>query len=127
MNVALGGTLIQDIPSQHPGGIDHDPKRRADRVHSVTIDADSNLARIVGSTAISTNSSHHQSVDRVGHGLEVTARSPDGIVEAFESTDRAWWLIGAQWHPEELTATAEDWDRRLFASFADAVRIAGRD
>jgi len=127
MNVALGGTLIQDIPSQHPSDIDHDPSRRNDRVHRVAIDADSSLARIVCSTAIFTNSSHHQSVDQVGRGLEVTAKSDDGIIEAFEPADRAWWMIGVQWHPEELTATAEDWDRRLFAAFGDAVRATGRD
>lgn len=127
MNVALGGTLIQDIPTQHPGWIDHDAKRRADRVHGLAIDADSSLARIVCSTSIYTNSSHHQAVDRVGDGLKVTAKSEDGIVEAIEPTDRAWWMIGVQWHPEELTATSEDWDRRLFDAFADAVRAAGRD
>ena len=127
MNVALGGTLIQDIPTQHPSWIDHDPKRRADRVHGLAIDADSSLARIVCSTSIYTNSSHHQAVDRVGQGLKVTAKSEDGIVEAIEPTDRAWWMIGVQWHPEELTATSEDWDRRLFDAFADAVRAAGRD
>jgi putative glutamine amidotransferase len=127
MNVALGGTLIQDIPSQRPSDIDHDPNRRADRVHRVAIDADSSLARVVCSTSVFTNSSHHQSVDDIGRGLKITATSDDGIVEAFEPTDRAWWMIGVQWHPEELTATAEDWDRRLFASFADAVRATGRD
>lgn len=127
MNVALGGTLIQDIPTQRPSPVNHDPKRRADRVHRVTVDPDSTLARIVCSTSIYTNSSHHQAVDRVGRGLAVTAKSDDGIVEAFEPTDRAWWMIGVQWHPEELTATSEDWDRRLFDSFADAVRAARRN
>jgi putative glutamine amidotransferase len=81
----------------------------------------------VCSTSIFTNSSHHQSVDAVGRGLKITAKSEDGIVEAFEPIDPAWWMIGVQWHPEELTATTEDWDRRLFASFADAVRATGRD
>jgi putative glutamine amidotransferase len=128
MNVALGGSLIQDIPTQHSSDIVHDPAgRRSDRVHRVTVDAESSLARVVGSTSIATNSSHHQAVDRLGRGLRVIAKSEDGIVEALEPTDGAWWMIGVQWHPEELTATAEDWDRRLFAAFADAVRSAGRD
>ena len=128
MNVALGGTLIQDIPSQYSRDIAHDPAgRRADRVHRVTIEAESNLARIVGSTSVFTNSSHHQAAHRLGRGLRVTARSDDGIVEAIEPTDGAWWMVGVQWHPEELTATPEDWDRRLFAAFADAVRASGRD
>ena len=128
MNVALGGTLIQDIPSQFSRDIAHDPEgRRADRVHRVTIESESNLARIVGSTSIFTNSSHHQAVHRLGHSLRVTATSDDGVVEAIEPTDGAWWMVGVQWHPEELTATAEDWDRRLFRAFGDAVRAAGRD
>jgi putative glutamine amidotransferase len=128
MNVALGGTLVQDIASQHPGGIDHvQSARRNDRVHEVQIGRQSRLAGIVSSTNIFTNSSHHQSVDRVGEGLHVVAKSPDGIVEAVESTDPAWWMVAVQWHPEELTTTAEDWDRRLFSAFAEEARAAGRD
>jgi putative glutamine amidotransferase len=61
-------------------------------------------------------------VDKLGAGLCTVATSPDGIVEAVECTDRAWWAVGVQWHPEELTATPEEWDRRLFKAFADAVR-----
>jgi putative glutamine amidotransferase len=128
VNVALGGSLVQDIPSQRPSRIDHAPTaKRDERVHSIEIESDAHLARIVGARSITTNSSHHQSVDRLGSGLRVTARSEDGIVEAFEPTDPAWWMIAVQWHPEELTATPEAWDRRLFSAFADAVRAAGRD
>ncbi|HEY9225381.1 MAG TPA: gamma-glutamyl-gamma-aminobutyrate hydrolase family protein [Gemmatimonadaceae bacterium] len=122
MNVALGGTLVQDIPSQRPSGIEHDlSDRRTERVHAVEIGADSALARVVGSTRITTNSSHHQSIDRPADELRVTASSEDGIVEALEPLDPSWWMIAVQWHPEELTATPEDWDRRLFAAFAHAV------
>jgi putative glutamine amidotransferase len=128
MNVALGGTLVQDIPSQHASSIDHAPQgKRGQRTHDVNIETDSRLARIVGTTSISTNSSHHQSIDQVGRGLRVVASSPDGIVEAVEPSDPAWWMVAVQWHPEELTATPEDWDRRLFAAFADAVRGAAYD
>jgi putative glutamine amidotransferase len=128
VNVALGGTLIQDIPSQRPSDIGHDQSdRRTERVHAVSIEKGSQLARIVNASTITTNSSHHQSVDRVGKGLRVTAKSPDGIIEALEPTDPAWWMIAVQWHPEELTATAEDWDRRLFVAFGEAVRESGRD
>lgn len=128
MNVALGGTLVQDIPTQRPGTIDHDPSgKRADRVHRVDVEASSRLARALGATLIFTNSSHHQSVDRIGSDLRVTAKSEDDVVEGLESLDAAWWMVGVQWHPEELTATAEDWDRRLFGAFAEAVRESGRD
>ena len=128
LNVALGGTLVQDIPAQRPTAIAHDVQdRRGDRVHGIDIERGSNLARIVGDTSIATNSSHHQAVHALGRELRITARTEDGIVEAFEPTDPAWWMVAVQWHPEELTATPEEWDRRLFAAFADAVRGAGRD
>ena len=64
---------------------------------------------------------------RTAGALRVTARSDDGIIEGLESRDPAWWAVAVQWHPEELTATDEDWDRRLFAAFAAAVRDSGRD
>jgi putative glutamine amidotransferase len=122
LNVALGGTLVQDIPSERPTKVEHDAEgARNSRVHNVQIEGASRLANIVGANAITTNSFHHQSVDRVAEGLRTVARSPDGIVEAVEGTDRAWWAIGVQWHPEELTRTPEEWDRRLFAAFAEAV------
>jgi putative glutamine amidotransferase len=128
MNVALGGTLVQDIPTQRPSTIDHNPSgERSDRVHRVDVEASSRLARALGATLVFTNSSHHQSVDRIGSDLRVTAKSEDDIVEGLESLDAAWWMVGVQWHPEELTATAEDCDRRLFGAFAEAVRETGRD
>ena len=128
VNIALGGTLVQDIPSQRPSAVAHDPAgRRAERVHRIDIEASSHLARIVGTVAMTTNSSHHQAVDRLGRDLRVTARAEDGIVEAIEPADPAWWMIAVQWHPEELTATPGNWDRRLFAAFGDAVRANGRD
>ena len=122
LNVALGGTLVQDIPSEIQTGINHDAKsERSARVHEVSIDAGSRLAVIVGADRITTNSFHHQSVDRLGSELKTVAKSPDGVVEAVECSDRGWWAVGVQWHPEELTGTREDWDRKLFAAFARAV------
>lgn len=128
LNVALGGSLVQDIPSQRPSDIEHAlAERRTERVHAVDLDPDSRLAHILGATHITTNSSHHQSIDRVARALRVVGRSHDGIVEAAESEDAAWWGMAVQWHPEELTDTEEDWDRKLFMAFADQVRDAGRD
>jgi putative glutamine amidotransferase len=122
VNVAFGGSLIQDIPSERPSALPHDPEgARRQRVHTIRIDAGSELARAVGATEIATNSSHHQSVDRVARGLRVTARTNDEIIEGLESDEPAWWMVAVQWHPEELTATPEDWDRRLFAAFAERV------
>ncbi|HEX3867279.1 MAG TPA: gamma-glutamyl-gamma-aminobutyrate hydrolase family protein [Gemmatimonadaceae bacterium] len=128
MNVALGGSLVQDIPTQRASQVNHDPEgRRAERVHRVQIDASSRLATAIGATSIAANSSHHQAVDRVAAELRVVAASEDGVVEAIEPLDANWWMIGVQWHPEELTTTLEDWDRRLFASFSKAVHERGRD
>jgi putative glutamine amidotransferase len=128
MNVALGGSLVQDIPSQRQTTIDHDQSQlRHDRVHAIEIESGSLLANIVGGTSIRANSSHHQSLDRVASALRITGRAPDGIIEAVEPVDPAWWMVGVQWHPEELTGTPEDWDRRLFSAFADVVRTVGRD
>ena len=111
MNIALGGNLIQDISAEHPRG--------TARTHAVKIESDSRFASIVGSTEIVVNSTHHQAMNRPGEGLRVVGRSDDGIVEAIESTDPAWWMVGVQWHTEELAETVEDWDRRLFGAFAD--------
>jgi putative glutamine amidotransferase len=123
VNVALGGTLIQDIPSLRPSGTDHDQSsRRTERVHPIAIERRTSLANIVGETSIAVNSSHHQSVDTVAPSLRVSATSPDGVIEALEPARGDWWMIAVQWHPEELTGTPEPWDRRLFSAFAEAVR-----
>jgi putative glutamine amidotransferase len=123
VNVALGGTLVQDIPTECPSSINHDQsEERGIRVHDVYVEAGSKLATAVGATKIVVNSSHHQSVATVAEGLQVTGKSPDGIVEGVEWQGDFWWMLGVQWHPEELTAGAEDWDRALFRAFAKQVR-----
>jgi putative glutamine amidotransferase len=122
VNVALGGTLIQDIPSQRTTAIDHDPRgRRDERVHMVRLEGSSRLARALGADCLTTNSFHHQAVDSVAPGLRISARAEDGIIEGAESADPAWWMLAVQWHPEELIETRESWDRNLFAAFAQAV------
>jgi putative glutamine amidotransferase len=123
VNVALGGTLVQDLPSERQGVAPHDvDDERDSRVHGVRIDPDSRLASILGAQSLGVNSIHHQAVDRLGEAMRVSARADDGTVEGIESDDPAWWMVGVQWHPEELTSTPEPWDRRLFAAFAAACR-----
>ena len=123
LNVGLGGTLIQDIPSQHPTSIVHaDAAARRERVHPIDCDAGSRIEAALGGRALAVNSSHHQAVDRIAPGLRASARAPDGIIEGIETVDEGWWAVGAQWHPEELVATQEPWDRTLFATFAARVR-----
>jgi putative glutamine amidotransferase len=123
MNVALGGTLVQDIASECPTTINHDQsKERKTRVHDVNIDRPSKLASALGDTRISVNSSHHQAIARVADGLRVTARSPDGIIEGAEWEGDDWWMLAVQWHPEELVDDSADWDRGLFRAFASRVQ-----
>ena len=74
-----------------------------------------------GETRITVNSFHHQSLAQVSPELRVTATANDGIIEGVE-TINDWWVIGVQWHPEELTADDAPWDRRLFATFGERVR-----
>jgi putative glutamine amidotransferase len=126
LNVALGGTLIQDLPSDVGSRVDHDAESsRNTRVHPVAVSDGSRLADIVGARSIATNSFHHQAVGKLASDLRAVATSPDGVVEAVECADRAWWAVGVQWHPEELTETPEEWDRRLFSAFAAAVKDLG--
>jgi putative glutamine amidotransferase len=67
-------------------------------------------------------------VDRVGHALVVSARSPDGVVEGLETPRESdWWMLAVQWHPEELTGDAAEWDRGLFRAFAERVRGRSRE
>jgi putative glutamine amidotransferase len=119
LNVALGGTLVQDIPSQCKTDISHDEESaRTSRTHEVSVEPDSLIARAIGTEHLSVNSFHHQSVKQVADGMRVTARSPDGIIEGLESTDDNWWVMAVQWHPEEMTDSNEPWDRGLFKAFA---------
>jgi putative glutamine amidotransferase len=119
LNVALGGTLVQDIPSQCDTDIDHDEESaRSSRTHKVDVEPGSLISKAVGTEHLTVNSFHHQSVKQVADGMRVTARSPDGVIEGIESTDEDWWVMGVQWHPEEMTDSAESWDRGLFKAFA---------
>lgn len=123
LNVGLGGTLVQDLPSQRSEVHAHDLDDLRDaRVHTVLVEPTSRLAAIVGDRSLRVNSVHHQAIDRLGDRLRPNAWAEDGVVEGVESDDPQWWMLGVQWHPEELTGTQEPWDRRLLAAFADACR-----
>jgi len=109
LNVFLGGNLIQDIPTEIGTKIVHSPEEdelpgggeAPDAVHSVTIEP-GHLYDLARSTSAEVNSWHHQSVLQPAHGLRVTARAPDRVVEAVEWTDNSNWVIGVQWHPERM-------------------------
>jgi putative glutamine amidotransferase len=123
LNVALGGSLFQDIQSQIAGAERHDwyPNHPRDRLsHTVTINPGTRLARIAGATTLPVNSLHHQSIKDLAPGLVETGRSPDGIVEAVEAPDHPF-AIGVQWHPEEL-AGSDARAQRLFDSLVEASK-----
>jgi putative glutamine amidotransferase len=106
LNVALGGTLIQDIPSQVKEPIQHSQQNdRSHDTHWVTISRDSKLFEIVGSDRVRVNSLHHQAIGRVANDLRVVAQSSDGIVEAVEYIYPTTFTVGVQWHPESMART----------------------
>jgi putative glutamine amidotransferase len=124
LNVYRSGSLVQHIES----AINHSAGRTVSKAHTVEIDPDSNLGKIVGvqdGQAIAVNSSHHQSAEAVGKGLEIVARCPDdGIVEALEGTAPDHFVLAVQWHPErsvnegpELSESAQ----AIFKAFITAA------
>ena len=119
LNVARGGTLWQDLPSQLPAGLRHsqrgDPHSPG---HEIRIADGSLLHRIVGFDLLATNSFHHQAIRSLGQGLRPTAWSSDDLVEAVEDPSRRF-VLGIQWHPEEMLDAAPH--RALFASFVEAA------
>ena len=118
LNVALGGTLIQDLPSAGTAHPQSDLAIRDDLAHPIEVADGSRLAAIFGSTSFGVNSFHHQAVDRLGQGLKAVGWSPDGVIEAMESTEHPW-LLTVQFHPENLVGSHEP-SRRLFAAFVAA-------
>lgn len=123
LNVALGGTLVQDLPSERPSTINHDESsERTERSHAVALAEGSLVAQATGARVIMVNSYHHQAADRVAPGLRISATAPDGTVEGLEVEDPSWWVLAVQWHPEDLTLDAQAWDRGIFRAFAGQVR-----
>lgn len=122
LNVALGGTLIQHLPDitkekhSYEGEADYWHTIRG-CMHSATLEVDSTVARILGDTEVLITSAHHQALDRLGAGLKVTGRSPDGIVEFIEHETHPF-CIATQAHPEVLDGPTD----RLWRAFVDAVQ-----
>ena len=104
LNVATGGTLVQDIPSQIAGAGVHDPDvERWETSHEVEILPATRLREILGTERVAVNSFHHQSVKRLGGDLVLSARSPDGVVEGIEMPrETRRFVVGVQWHPESF-------------------------
>jgi putative glutamine amidotransferase len=105
INVALGGTLIQDVPSQTGTPITHNHKAGdtplVHHAHPITLDPHSRLANILGAPEVNVNSLHHQAVDQTAPGMKAVAWGPDGLIEALEMPDKRF-VLSVQWHPENL-------------------------
>jgi len=123
LNVATGGTLVQDIPSELPGAVDHDPDgERWAHAHEVRILPGTRLREILGRDRVAVNSFHHQAVARLGEGLVASAASPDQVIEGVEAPDRRF-VVGVQWHPEAFWDHGREFDR-LFGALVQASRVA---
>jgi putative glutamine amidotransferase len=114
LNVALGGTLYQDLPSERPSAIQHaGPNAR----HPLRVESGTRAYGAVGATAIAVNSRHHGAIRDLAPGLRATAWASDDLIEGVESTNGARpWTLAVQWHPED------DVEIGLFERFAEAVR-----
>ena len=119
MNVAAGGSLIQDIDAQVGTDIRHESEPENRVRHDVIVERTTKLAAILAQHELTVNSSHHQAVDHVGEGLRVTAYAPDGVVEGIEDAAHPFY-VGVQWHPEDMTG--EDPAAALFQALVAAAR-----
>lgn len=125
INIALGGDIWQDLPSQKPGCVLHDQQRPFDApVHRVQLAPDTLLTDIVGERSLLVNSIHHQAARRPAPGLIEAAHTSDGVIEALCGPRDRPFLLGVQWHPEWLFAEDKAHARAIFAAFAEACREA---
>jgi putative glutamine amidotransferase len=123
LNVARGGTLTQDLPSERPSAIEHrQPQAASTPTHNVALEPSSLVARCLGTSELRVNSFHHQAVDRLGSGLRAVGWAPDGVIEALEATDRSF-TVAVQWHAESMTRSPEQ--DCLLAAFAEAAETYG--
>ena len=127
LNVACGGTLVQDIPSQVPGALSHKlevpPHQAVEFAHEVWLDKDTLLSKLMrerlsDTDAFEVNSRHHQAIRRLAPGFIVSATAPDGVIEGIEDPS-ASFCLGVQWHPENFWRTGEF--RPLFEGLLEAA------
>jgi putative glutamine amidotransferase len=117
LNVAFGGSLLQHIPDDVPGALEH----RDGAEHTIRIEPGTILARALGVESATVNSYHHQGIGDLAPGFRIAARSPDGIIEAIERGDHPFFM-GVHWHPERLAGS--ETTRRLLGAFVEATRGA---
>ena len=119
LNVLQGGNLFLHLPEDLPRALPHldamDPNHR----HALEIEMGTIMERVYGEGEIRVNSMHHMAIDEVAPGFAVTARCPDGVIEAIESTMDDWFAFGIQFHPESDSASALD--LRIFEEFVTGI------
>ncbi len=123
LNVAAGGTLIQDISTHIPGALNHSSvagRPKSSVAHTVEVKAGSRLAALVEAGDLGVNSAHHQALKAIGDGLTVTAHASDGVIEGVE-LDGHPFCVGVQWHPEVMVES-QPVMRHLFEALAEAAR-----
>jgi putative glutamine amidotransferase len=130
LNIALGGTLFVDIPTEKPGALNHRRMdKRSEVVHEVQLTRESLLSKITGKRTLGVNSTHHQAVDRVAELLQVTAASGDGVVESMELKPQAArllpFMLAMQFHPERLVNRYPE-HRAIFRAFTQACALSQR-
>jgi len=125
LNVSRGGSLIQDIASQVTASHKHERNGAYDNyLHTIDLGDNSYLAPLVEGREVRVNSSHHQSVNKVGRDLTVGARAKDGIIESIQDTRDGRFVLGVQWHPE-LSWSTDDLSQGIFRMFVEKC-AAGR-
>ena len=122
LNVALGGTLVQDISSEIATTIAHSQKeKRHEATHAVTVSGETRLADVLGAHDVRVNSFHHQSIKTLGRGLRDVAWAPDGVIEGVEHASAPMLVLGVQWHPE-----ADERSRLVAALVGEASTVRER-
>jgi putative glutamine amidotransferase len=119
LNVTQGGNLYLHIPEDVPESIPHRDPQDPEHRHGLNIVFGTLMERVYGDGEIRVNSMHHMAIDEVAEGFMVTARCPDGVIEAIESTQDDWFAIGTQFHPEAESASALDFG--IFEEFIAGV------
>jgi putative glutamine amidotransferase len=119
LNVSQGGNLFLHLPEDMPDALPHRDANDVSHRHSLNIVPRSLMSRVFGEGEIRVISRHHMAIDEVAPGFDVTARCPDGVIEAIESNQPDWFAIGTQFHPESDFASALE--MRIFEEFVEGV------
>ena len=120
INVIYGGTLFEDIPTQMRGVIEHGDPNGAITNHIVRLDKNSLTAKVMGTSKPTVNSAHHQGINKLGDGLRIVGRSPDGLPEVIEDVKDSGKFIAVQWHPEILQKNKEQ--KNLFGWLVEEAK-----